>query len=592
MAAALDSPWEQYLRPVIASVVEVLQPTLVIDNLFAKKVINRVDYEDIVGNRGIALSEPDKARLLLSRLMSKGHNEFKVFLQILQQTEGQSHVADIIEEEMTKSASLQATPVDGATTIPQASEIEQSDPPSVPREERRTENLLSAAEMPSETVQSLPSEPSRVEDVAPPARQAHKRIVFFVKKSHRPKFRLRRTKLYTMCCRMFDIKKEDFKVYYEDPDETGDSETEENDTDSDNGLHAFVSHDDKVVCLVLHGISKAQFTDEIGELIDTIATFLHISSDDVEVESMKEKSVMVFLRLPIEAVLDLLCAFADPQSLNQLQTAVQTAVPLASKAKLKVGSLPSMTLFNKDLSATHPLGQAAGVGLSNVNETLMFNACQTGDYELVEDLYELGVSLTVFNANGQQPIHVASYTNHVKVVEMLLSKGIPVDSRDRNGETPLHYAAIYDSIEVGKILVKNGHNIETPNIKGETPLHKTPTHNSLNIASLLLDKKAYVNCTDQNSRTPLHFTAQYNSTDVAQLLLQHNCEVNARDKDDWTPLHITAQYNSTDVAQLLLQYICEVDARTNKQYSTDVAQLLLQHITPLHITAQYNLLLM
>ena len=612
MAAGVVSPWERYLRPVIASVVEVLQPTLVIDNLFAKKVIHRVEYEDIVGNKA-TLPESAKARFLLSRLMSKGHEEFKTFLQVLHQTEGQSHVADVVEKEM--SLQVQATPVGGASTIPQAAaETGQSDPHSIPGEEQRTDSFLSAVETPSVLIQSsvAPEESETIRGGAasvatPTTRHGRKRVVFFVKKSHRVKFLPRRNKLHAMCCEMFGIKKEDFKVYYEDPpDKVQDSEIEEEDIDSDD-LHAFVSHNYKVVCLMLHGISKAQFTGQLDELIDTITTFLRISSDDVEVESMIEKSVLVFLRLPMEAVLDLLCAFADPQSFSQLQTAVQTAVPLASDAILKVGSLPSLTLFTKDGSSTHPLVQPTDDGFSDVKE--MFEACQTGDYELIEDLHESGVSLTIFNEDGQQPIHVASNNNQVKVVELLLDKGIPVDSRDKMGSTALHFAAVTDSIQVGNILVKTGHSIEIINTKGETPLHTAAVYNSLNVASLLLDKRINVDCREQNDWTPLHFTAQYNSSDVAQLLLQHNCEVDSRTNRQSTPLHITAGYNSSDVARLLLQHNCDVDARlkdnwtplhiTAWQNSSDVAQLLLQHNcevdarlkdnwTPLHITAWQN----
>ena len=449
MTSGEDSPWERYLRPVIASVVEVLQPTLVIDNLFAKKVIHRVEYEDIVGNKA-TLPEPAKARFLLSRLMSKGREEFKTFLQVLHQTEGQSHVADVVEKEM--SSQVRATPVGGASTVSQASaQTEQNGRHSIPGEEQRTDSFLSAVETPSVLIQSsvAPEESETIRGGAasvatPTTRHGRKRVVFFVKKSHRVKFLPRRNKLHAMCCEMFGIKKEDFKVYYEDPpDKVQDSEIEEEDIDSDD-LHAFVSHNYKVVCLMLHGISKAQFTGQLDELIDTITTFLRISSDDVEVESMIEKSVLVFLRLPLEAVLDLLCTFAYPQSFNQLQTAVQTAVPLASDVKLKVGSLPSLTLFTKD----DPLVQPTDDGFSDVNE--MFEACQTGDYELIEDLHELGVPLTIFNEDGQQPIHVASHNNQVEVVELLFHKGIPVDSRDKMGETPLHYAAVTDSIQVGK----------------------------------------------------------------------------------------------------------------------------------------------
>lgn len=79
MESRLDSPWERYLRPVVATVAEVLQPSLIIHSLFARKVIHLADYESIVCDKA-TLAETVKASFLLGKLMRKGTEEFKTFL--------------------------------------------------------------------------------------------------------------------------------------------------------------------------------------------------------------------------------------------------------------------------------------------------------------------------------------------------------------------------------------------------------------------------------------------------------------------------------------------------------------------------------
>lgn len=162
-------------------------------------------------------------------------------------------------------------------------------------------------------------------------------------------------------------------MYYEDPSDL-DAEVTSEDWD------AFVSDDDKLVCLVLHGISQPEVADQLEELLQTVAAFLRIPTDKIEVESTDENSVLVFLRMPLAAVLDLMCAFGDPNLFHQLVTDVRTAVPTAVGINLRVGNFPALALVEEGESLSHRV-QPIASEQSDIEE--LFEACKIGDYDLV-----------------------------------------------------------------------------------------------------------------------------------------------------------------------------------------------------------------
>ena len=52
-----------------------------------------------------------------------------------------------------------------------------------------------------------------------------------------------------------------------------------------------------------------------------------------------------------------------------------------------------------------------------------------------------GADLTIINAKGQEPIHLAVQRNHVAIVKYMFEKSVNLESPCFQGKQPLHYAA-------------------------------------------------------------------------------------------------------------------------------------------------------
>lgn len=52
-----------------------------------------------------------------------------------------------------------------------------------------------------------------------------------------------------------------------------------------------------------------------------------------------------------------------------------------------------------------------------------------------------GADMTIINAKGQEPIHLAVMRNHVDIVKYMFEKSVNLESQCFQGKQPLHYAA-------------------------------------------------------------------------------------------------------------------------------------------------------
>ena len=59
-----------------------------------------------------------------------------------------------------------------------------------------------------------------------------------------------------------------------------------------------------------------------------------------------------------------------------------------------------------------------------------------------------GADLTLINAKGQEPAHLAVMRNHVDVIKFLFSKSINLESQCFQGKQPLHYAAQHGGMPI------------------------------------------------------------------------------------------------------------------------------------------------
>ena len=163
-------------------------------------------------------------------------------------------------------------------------------------------------------------------------------------------------------------------------------------------------------------------------------------------------------------------------------------------------------------------------------------------------------------------LHDAIQTDNPEIVKILLKKGADVNSVNNYGDTPLHLAAfrINPNPNIVKLLLDAGANYDAiENRLDRTALHFAASHGNTDTVKLLLDAGADPNIEDKNLTTPLHIAASDGNTDTIRALLEKGADINALDYIDNTVLHLAARSGNNKAAKFFLEKNLDINA-TNK----------------------------
>jgi len=193
-------------------------------------------------------------------------------------------------------------------------------------------------------------------------------------------------------------------------------------------------------------------------------------------------------------------------------------------------------------------------------QTLLFEALQEEQRNMVLLLIDNGVDVNVKDTHSFTPLHYAAQQGHTEIAELLTAKGANVNATDMMGETPLHAAVLGGHKDVVLVLLAGGADVDAENRMRRTPLHFAARDGYLDVVEVLLAQGADVNAKDKSpSRTPLHYAAQQDHKGVTELLLAQGADVNARDLLSRTPLYwASVRFNKEgvckDVVELLRRH--------------------------------------
>lgn len=144
-------------------------------------------------------------------------------------------------------------------------------------------------------------------------------------------------------------------------------------------------------------------------------------------------------------------------------------------------------------------------------ETLLFNAVESKNKELVKLLIDLGADVNMKCEDGSPPLHQAVIFPSKEIVELLISHGAKVHAIDEENCNILHYTG---DAHFTKFFLNLGVDIEALNIDGHTPLIDACQLEEPNAAEVV--------------RTFLEYGANINHgqvSPVAEALLNGNLEV-------------------------------------------------------------------
>eukprot|EP00930_Biecheleria_cincta_P094929 TRINITY_DN8666_c0_g1_i1.p1 TRINITY_DN8666_c0_g1~~TRINITY_DN8666_c0_g1_i1.p1 ORF type:complete len:772 (+),score=124.53 TRINITY_DN8666_c0_g1_i1:220-2535(+) len=222
-----------------------------------------------------------------------------------------------------------------------------------------------------------------------------------------------------------------------------------------------------------------------------------------------------------------------------------------------IGSLKEFISDGRNLSVRDARGR-----------TPLHVAAEVGKAEVVSFLLESNMCLEDGTYDGMLPLHFAAAGGHAAACHMLLEYRASVDVVQQHGDTPLHLAAEAASSSVASMLLDFRASLTEPNDAGLGALHRAAaraTH--LSMLELLLHRGGSVNGPAEDGATPLHFAAQHGHREAVGFLIRARAEVAAQADDMATPLHRAAFNGCAEIVTELLKNKASVDALEHDRWT-------------------------
>ncbi len=182
--------------------------------------------------------------------------------------------------------------------------------------------------------------------------------------------------------------------------------------------------------------------------------------------------------------------------------------------------------------------------------TLVFEAVERSDTELLKLLHKFGANFYSYNAGGFTPATVATNNEDIRVLKTLAELGIDLNKQDMNEFTPAIYAAQSESLELFKTLLVLEVDLLKSNNHGVTPAYMAVACNNT-----LFLKRLYESGVDFNTLTikglPILFFATINgSLPVLKLLSRLNVKLDERLHDGSTAFSIAAYRGNISILKI------------------------------------------
>lgn len=218
-----------------------------------------------------------------------------------------------------------------------------------------------------------------------------------------------------------------------------------------------------------------------------------------------------------------------------------------------------------------------------------FNAIDKGDTKAMTELIKNGISINEIDEAGWSALHRAVFTNKIEAVRLLLSyKDINIeavlpedteleitgeDSWYADGQTPLHLASFKGYTDIVNLLLNNNADIlALDNVDDAMPIHIAAALGNTKTVMALLDSEAakdsevnIVEAKDDTDVTPLMWATMKNRIPTMVQLIRYGADLEVKDEDGWTALHFAAAIDSYKAVELLLKAGADANAMDNEE---------------------------
>ena len=193
----------------------------------------------------------------------------------------------------------------------------------------------------------------------------------------------------------------------------------------------------------------------------------------------------------------------------------------------------------------------------------IFEACKTGDLNVVEHYLKSGVSVNAesehnptiasiathhkhtrildllasfgldfsrpFNRFGEALLLIAVRAGDIGLIEYFLSKGVDPNIQDNFGGTPVTIASGGGKVDIIKFFASKVVDVLKKGKNGATPFREASRNNQIEVMELLHRAGADVNEPDETKVTPLIGCAKGGKLEAVRWLLDHGADINAKD---------------------------------------------------------------
>lgn len=238
--------------------------------------------------------------------------------------------------------------------------------------------------------------------------------------------------------------------------------------------------------------------------------------------------------------------FLEKYNLCKVSENVLNQTSLCVKHK-KENIMKYITEFNADIDEIIELG---------TGETLLFNACEQGNKDMVKFLIEQGTNVDITNNLNKNPLDVAYNNKHKSIMKCLIECGANINRIiNTEGDTLLFDACEQGNKKMVKFLVEHGANVNITNNLNKNPLDVAFDNKHENIMKYLMKHGGQF----YNETNELLFLAcQYGNEEMLKSLTENNADIGAKNWQGYTPLRIAYENNKVNIVKYLVKE-CNAD---------------------------------
>jgi ankyrin repeat protein len=239
------------------------------------------------------------------------------------------------------------------------------------------------------------------------------------------------------------------------------------------------------------------------------------------------------------------------------------ALAIIIKRQPELNNKTTLTRFTSHIKNIELLiEKGADINSKNMDgETVLMNAIQNGNTELVELLIKNGAEINGKSKDGETALMYAAQNGNTELVARLIKNGAEINGKSKDGETALMFAIFENHTEIVELLIENGANINAQDKKGDTALLLAVQSGHEKVVELLIKNGAKINDQNKNGATALMCAAQNGHEKVVELLIKRGAVINAQDTNGVTPLMSAAQNGHEKVVERLIKCGAETNAR-------------------------------